>query len=82
VNISSVAPSAPLVTPQASAPNTADKTPDPTVDASADDAGAAQPTPPPPLPPGQGDAGRPVGLSHRPSPLRRKSASQTCRKMP
>jgi hypothetical protein len=54
VNISSAAPSVPLAAPQASALNTADKTPDPTVDASASDAGAAQPTPPPPLPPGQG----------------------------
>jgi hypothetical protein len=36
--------------PLTSAPKTAD----PTVDASAGDAGEAQPTPPPPLPPGQG----------------------------
>jgi len=50
VNISSITPSAPIAAPQASAP----KTTDPTVDAFADDAGAAQPTPPPPLPPGQG----------------------------
>jgi len=48
VSVSAIAPSAPLTAPQAS--NTAD----PTVDASAGDAGEAQPTPPPPLPPGQG----------------------------
>jgi hypothetical protein len=47
LNISSIAPPAPLAAPQASAP----KTPDPTVNA---DASEAQPTPPPPLPPGQG----------------------------
>jgi hypothetical protein len=54
VSVSAIAPSAPLSAPQAGAPNTADKTADPTLDASAGDASEAQPTPPPPLPPGQG----------------------------
>jgi hypothetical protein len=54
VNVSSIAPSAPIAAPQTSEPKTADKTADPTVDASAGDASEAQPTPPPPLPPGQG----------------------------
>ena len=51
VSVSAIAPSAPVVAPQASASQT---TADPTVDASAGDASEAQPTPPPPLPPGQG----------------------------
>jgi len=50
VSVSAIAPSAPLTAPQAIAPKTAD----PTLDASAGDASEAQPTPPPPLPPGQG----------------------------
>ena len=50
VSVSAIAPSAPPIVPLTSAPKTAD----PTVDASAGDAGEAQPTPPPPLPPGQG----------------------------
>ncbi len=50
MSVSAIAPSAPPVVPLTSAPKTAD----PTVDASAGDAGEAQPTPPPPLPPGQG----------------------------
>jgi hypothetical protein len=54
LSVSAIAPSAPPIAPQASVPNTADKTADPTVDASAGDASEAQPTPPPPLPPGQG----------------------------
>jgi hypothetical protein len=50
VSVSAIAPSAPIAAPQPSAPNTAG----PTVDASAGDAGEALPTPPAPLPPGQG----------------------------